>query len=71
MVKLFQVQFFEITQHCTLLFDVLVFLYPHSYYIGAKVHIVVADLDLLKEITVKESDKFIDPDVSKNLLLYY
>uniref|UniRef100_A0A1X7USB7 Thromboxane-A synthase n=1 Tax=Amphimedon queenslandica TaxID=400682 RepID=A0A1X7USB7_AMPQE len=39
-----------------------------GYYIGAKVHIVVADLDILKVITVKESDKFIDTDKEPDVM---
>ena len=35
-----------------------------SYYLGTKVSIVVADLDILKEIMVKQSNKFVDSDVS-------
>ena len=40
-------------------------LYYHGrVYIGKKPHIMIADLDILKQIMVKEFDKFPDHSVS-------
>uniref|UniRef100_A0A1X7TUE0 Cytochrome P450 n=1 Tax=Amphimedon queenslandica TaxID=400682 RepID=A0A1X7TUE0_AMPQE len=40
-----------------------------GYYMGTKVRIVIADLDILKEIMIKQSSKFINVDVEPQIMI--
>lgn len=43
---------------------------PSSFYIGAEVRVIIADLDMLKEITVKQFDIFPDRVVRHLICMY-
>ena len=44
--------------------NIIIFITTCRVYIGKKPHIMIADLDILKQIMVKEFDKFPDHSVS-------